>query len=66
MAAYRSLSFRYYAPGDVRREELTIECGPRGIIVKVLASALAPCDAMVTFALPDGAARPITPQPRAA
>ena len=39
MAAYRSLAFRYYAPGDVRREELRIECGPREMIVKVLACA---------------------------
>jgi L-iditol 2-dehydrogenase len=39
MAAYRSLAFRYYAPGDVRREELRIACGPREMIVKVLACA---------------------------
>ena len=39
MAAYKSLAFRYHKPGEVRREELTIECGPREMVVKVLACA---------------------------
>lgn len=39
MDNYRSLAFRYHKPGDVRREELTIGCGPREIVVKVLACA---------------------------
>lgn len=39
MGAYRSLAFVYHRPGDVRRETLNIECGPREVVVKVRACA---------------------------
>lgn len=39
MSKFKSQSFIYYRPGDVRLGELDINCGPTDIIVKVLASA---------------------------
>ena len=32
---YRSEAFVYHAPGDIRRETLSVECGPEDLIVRV-------------------------------
>ena len=39
MHAHRSEAFVYHRPGDVRLEAREITCGPRDLVVKVLASA---------------------------
>ena len=58
MAVWKSLAFRYHAPGDVRREDLSIVCGPREIVVKVLACARCGTDRKIFF---DGHPKVIPP-----
>ena len=39
MGTYRSSAFVYHGPGDIRREEREMTCGPHDLVVRVLASA---------------------------
>lgn len=38
MGMYTSRAYVYYAPGDMRTEKITIACGPRDMVIKVLAA----------------------------
>ena len=49
MGPHKSLAFVYHAPGDVRREEIEVACGPREIVVKVLACARCGTDRKIFY-----------------
>jgi len=49
MSAHSAIAFRYHGPRDVRRERISIECGPREIVVKVLACARCGTDRKIFF-----------------
>ena len=49
MSEYISKAFVYYSPGDVRLEELKINCRPTDIIVKVIVSARCRTDKTIFY-----------------
>lgn len=49
MSKYTSKAFVYHRPGDVRLEELKIDCSPTDIIVKVIVSARCGTDKTIFY-----------------
>ncbi|KKM26761.1 hypothetical protein LCGC14_1581530 [marine sediment metagenome] len=49
MNQYISKAFVYHSPGDVRLEELNIDCSPTDIVVKIMASARCGTDRTIFY-----------------
>jgi len=49
MSVYSSIAFVYHAPGDVRRETIDVACGPREMVVRILACARCGTDRKIFY-----------------